>query len=117
MTWTAAADAVVPTCADAYPPIASIVTGFTAIAVTGPGCRRPVRRATRGSAGLPVPPHGCDAISAAARGLGCRPGRHSGARPPRRREARCVRPSHRSHPLRAHLATPGWPSDPGRDAP
>ena len=115
MTWTAAADAVVPACAHACPPTVGIVTGFTAIAVTRPGWRGPVGPAARGLTGLGVAPDGGDPLPAAARGHGCRPGPLSSVRPPCQCQPWYVCPHHRSHLLRAHLATPGLPSDPGRD--
>jgi hypothetical protein len=116
MTWTSAADAVVPACAHACPHTAEIVTGFTATAFTLPGRRGPVRPAARGPAGRRVAAYGCDAFPA-ARGPGCRPGRLSSARAPRQCEPWYVRAPDRSYPLRTHLATPGWPSDPGRHTP
>ena len=95
MTWTAAADAVVPGCARAAaacPPASDIVTACTAIPTAARGRRRHPGWPER--ARLPRPRN--------LAGL------------PRQREPGCVR---RLHLLGADLATPGWPSDPGREVP
>jgi hypothetical protein len=125
MTWTAAADAVVPGCARAAaacPPASDIVTDRIAItAATRLFLREPVQHTTCGFAGVLVASPGPGAAPTAARGPGRHPGRPECARPPRprdlvglprQREPGCVR---RLHLLGADLATPGWPPDPGRE--
>jgi hypothetical protein len=126
MTWTAAADAVVPGCARAAaacPPVSVIVTGRTAIAVTRLARRAPVQLTACGFAGVRVASAGPGAVPTAARGRSCHPGQPERARPPRprnlvglprQREPGCVR---RFHLLGADLAGPRWPSDPGREVP
>ena len=97
MTWTAAADAVMPGCARAAaacPPTADTETSRIAIAATVLACPRPVQRAACGRSGVQDVAHGPGAIRGA-----CRSGR-----------PRCGH-----HRVRADLATLGWPSDPGRD--
>jgi hypothetical protein len=124
MTWTAAADAVVPGCARAAVaclPVYVIVTGRTAI--TRLARREPVQLTACGFAGVRVASAGPGAVRTAARGRRCHPGQLEQARPPRprslvglrrQREPGCVR---RFHLLGADLATPRWPSDPGREVP
>ena len=126
MTWTTAADAVVPGCARAAaacPPASDIVTGCTAIAVPPLARREPVQHTARGFAGVRVVSAGPGAVLTAARGCRRHPGWPERARPPRsrnlvglprRRESGCVR---RFYLLGADLATPRWPSDPGREVP
>jgi len=93
MTWTVAADAVMPACARAAaacPPTADIVTGCTApTAARGPR-RHPGR-----------PPRARPGCLGYLAGL-----------PPQREPGRIRRP----HLPGADLATPGWPSDHGREA-
>jgi len=122
MTWTAAADAAVPGCARAAapcPPASDIVTGCTAIAVPRFARREPVQHTACGFAGARVASAGPGYVPTAARRR--RPGWPERARPPRprnlaglprQREPGCVR---RLHLLGADLATPGWPSDHGRE--
>jgi hypothetical protein len=121
MTWTAAADAVVPVCAHAAaacPPASDIVTGCTAIAVIRLACREPVQHIACGFAGVRIASPGPGAVPTAVRGRRHHSGRAERARPrslvglPRQREPGCVR---RLHLLGADLATPGWPSDHGRE--
>jgi len=126
MTWTTAADAVVPggaRAAAACPPASGIVTGCTAIAVPRLARREPVQHTACGFAGVRVASAGPGAVPTAARGPRRHPGWPERARPPRprnlaglsrQREPGCVR---RLHLPGADLATPGWPSDPGREVP
>jgi len=114
MTWTAAADAVMPVCARA----AAACRPASAIAATRLARRVPVQHTACGYAGVRVASPGPGAVPTAARGPGRHPGRPERARPrylaglPRQREPGCVR---RLHLLGADLATPEWPSDPGRE--
>ena len=124
MTWTAAADAVVPVCARAAaacPPASGIVTDLAATGATWLVRHEPVQHTACGFAAVLVASTGPGAVPTAARGLRRHPGRSQRARPPRprdlaglprQREPGCVR---RLHLLGADLATPGWPPDPGRE--
>jgi hypothetical protein len=123
MTWTAAADAVMSACARAAaacPPTVGITTGRTAPIATALACPRPVLRAARGCACVLGASHG-PAVPT-ARGPRRHPGRPERARLPRLRylaglpRQRGPGGVRRLHLLRADLATPGWPSDPGRGA-
>jgi hypothetical protein len=125
MTWTTAADAVVPGCARAAaarPTASDILMGCTAIAVPRLARREPVHTSC-GFAGVRVASAGPGAVPTAARGPRRHPDWPERARPPRprhlaglprQREPGCVR---RLHLLGADLATPRWPSDPGREVP
>ena len=123
MTWTAAADAVVPVCprAAACPPAPGIAAELGSIAATWLVRHGPVQHAACGFAAVLVASTGPRAVPTAARGPRRHPGRPKRARPPRlrdlarlprQREPGCVR---RFHLLGADLATPGWPPDPGRE--
>jgi hypothetical protein len=126
MTWTAAADAVVPGCARATaacPPASDIGMGYTAITITRLSRREPVHRTACGFAGVRAASAGPGAVPTAVRGRRRHPGWPEPASPPRprslaglprQREPGCVR---RLHLLGADLATPGWPSDQGREVP
>jgi hypothetical protein len=140
MTWTVAADAVMPVCAraavacphaastaasttgSATTAIASAVTAYTAVASTEPAVRGPgaVPRASHRPADGRAAPRGTLAV--------CGPGRRSRrlecARPPVPRQlavASQQRGPGRARPLARHphrgnvTVIAGWPTDPGRD--
>jgi hypothetical protein len=115
MTWTTAADAVMPVCARAAaacPPAPGIVTDRIAITAAWLFPRKPVQHTTCRFAAVLVASPGPGAVPTAACGSRRHPGRPECARPPRQREPGCVR---RLHLLGADLAIPGWPPDPGRE--